>query len=335
MTSSRAGPSCGPPGSRKLLVATRLRRPGPYRPAAGRKDKIARPAVNTPASGRVPQVSLEGTTLTISGEGRSEREEKGEGRRFGEVRCGRFERSLTVPDGIDPEKVTARYENGVLEVTLPLPAGHAPRRVPIQLESHGSKKAVRSAPGRSASRSDRPSGARTRPLAGVEWRRGSRPLSPRLRGGRAALQRGRLLRRPRGLRGAPGLGRGQRLLALPGGAHPGRRRVSQVGLGACRRGAHARPGGRQACPPSGRLSPRRRRSAPPPGGRRRGDPRARGLARLPADGVTPAHRDDPRAGAPGWLTLPQGTGPGSPISVGGPRVLPHCAPPPTSTRLSL
>src|SRR5439155_6517630 len=94
-------------------------------------------------------------------------------------------------------------------------------------------------------------------------------------------------------------------------------------------------GGRQACPPAGRLSPRRRRSAPPPGGRRRGDPRARGLARLPADGVTPAHRDDPRAGAPGWLTLPQGTGPGSPVSVGGPRVLPHCAPPPTSTRLSL
>ena len=90
----------------------------------------------------MPQVSLEGTTLTISGERRSEREEKGEGRRFGEVRCGRFERSLTVPDGIDPEKVTARYENGVLEVTLPLPAGHAPRRVPIQLKGHGSKKAA-------------------------------------------------------------------------------------------------------------------------------------------------------------------------------------------------
>src|SRR5437773_6365133 len=140
MTSSRAGPSCGPPGSRELLVATRPRRPGPYPPAAGRKDKIARPAVNTPASGRVPQVSLEGTTLTISGERRSEREEKGEGRRFGEVRYGRFERSLTVPDGIDPEKVTAHYENGVLEVTVPLPAGHASRRVPI--ESHGRKKAA-------------------------------------------------------------------------------------------------------------------------------------------------------------------------------------------------
>ena len=88
------------------------------------------------------EVSLEGTTLTISGERRSEREEKEEGRRFSEVRYGRFERSLTVPDGMDPEKVTARYENGVLEVTVPLPAGHASRRVPIQIESHGSKKAA-------------------------------------------------------------------------------------------------------------------------------------------------------------------------------------------------
>jgi len=85
-------------------------------------------------------VSLEGTTLTISGERRSEKKE--EGRRFSEVRYGRFERSLTLPDEIDPEKVTARYENGVLEVTVPLPAGHASRRVPIQIESHGSKKAA-------------------------------------------------------------------------------------------------------------------------------------------------------------------------------------------------
>src|SRR5439155_3505238 len=109
------------------------------------------------------EVSLEGTTLTISGERRSEREEKEEGRRFSEVRYGRFERSLTVPDGIDREKVTARYENGVLEVTVPLPAGHASRRVPIQIESHGSKKAACGPPrGGPASRSDRPSGGRAR-----------------------------------------------------------------------------------------------------------------------------------------------------------------------------
>ena len=88
------------------------------------------------------KVAVENGVLTISGERRSEREEKEDGRRLSEVRYGRFERSLTVPDGIDPEKVTARYESGVLEVTVPLPAGHASRRVPIQIESHGSKKAA-------------------------------------------------------------------------------------------------------------------------------------------------------------------------------------------------
>ena len=87
-------------------------------------------------------VSLEGTTLTISGVRRSEREGKEDGHRFSEVRYGRFERSLTVPAGLDPEKVTARYENGVLEVTAPLPPGFASHKVPIQIESHGSKKAA-------------------------------------------------------------------------------------------------------------------------------------------------------------------------------------------------
>src|SRR5437016_2953425 len=95
--------------------------------AAGRKNKI-------PGAG--------GTTLTISGVRRSEREGKEDGHRFSEVRYGRFERSLTVPAGLDPEKVTARYENGVLEVTAPLPPGFASRKVPIQIESHGSKKAA-------------------------------------------------------------------------------------------------------------------------------------------------------------------------------------------------
>ena len=74
----------------------------------------------------MPQVSLEGTTLTISGERRSEREQRENGRRLSEVRYGRFERSLTVPDGIDPEKVTARYENGVLEVTPTAARGPCP-----------------------------------------------------------------------------------------------------------------------------------------------------------------------------------------------------------------
>ena len=88
------------------------------------------------------EVSLEGTTLTIAGERRAEREGTEGGHRFSEVRYGRFERSLTVPEGLDPEKVTARYENGVLEASAPLPADFASRRIPIQIESRGTKKAA-------------------------------------------------------------------------------------------------------------------------------------------------------------------------------------------------
>src|SRR2546428_13587045 len=62
------------------------------------------------------EVSLEGTTLTISGERRSEQKEEG---RFTELRYGRFERSLTRPDRTDPAKTPTRHEHAVTHVTVP------------------------------------------------------------------------------------------------------------------------------------------------------------------------------------------------------------------------
>ena len=87
------------------------------------------------------EVSLHGDTLTISGERRAE---KREGDHYSEVRYGRFERALRIPDGLDPENVTARYTNGVLEVTVPLPKEAAVRKIPVQTEPAGpdSKKAA-------------------------------------------------------------------------------------------------------------------------------------------------------------------------------------------------
>ena len=46
---------------------------------------------------------------------------------------------MTVPDGIEPDKVTARHVNGVLEVTLPLPSGAVSRKVPIEIEPRKGK----------------------------------------------------------------------------------------------------------------------------------------------------------------------------------------------------
>ena len=44
---------------------------------------------------------------------------------------GSFSRSLTLPEGIDPDAVTASFDNGVLEVRIPKPAEAKPRRVQI------------------------------------------------------------------------------------------------------------------------------------------------------------------------------------------------------------
>ena len=79
-------------------------------------------------------VSLTGNTLTIRGERKTEERSEDEGYVAREVRYGTFERVMNVPEGIDPEAVTARYTNGVLDVTLRLPPEVPPRKVPIQVD---------------------------------------------------------------------------------------------------------------------------------------------------------------------------------------------------------
>jgi HSP20 family protein len=78
------------------------------------------------------EVSLTGNTLTITGDRKAESEGAEGGYR--ETFYGRFERTVTVPAGIDADRIQARYANGVLELTLPLPAALQPRKVPVQIE---------------------------------------------------------------------------------------------------------------------------------------------------------------------------------------------------------
>jgi HSP20 family protein len=73
-------------------------------------------------------VEVAGNTLTVRGERR--RETKNEPY-MSEITYGRFERSLTLPDSIDGEKVTAVYKNGLLELALPLRESVKPRKIEI------------------------------------------------------------------------------------------------------------------------------------------------------------------------------------------------------------
>jgi len=71
-------------------------------------------------------VSIDGDVLTIHGERREETHE----RHRSEVRYGSFTRSFALPAGCQKDQVTARYEAGVLEVSIPTTS---PATEPIQI----------------------------------------------------------------------------------------------------------------------------------------------------------------------------------------------------------
>src|SRR3954453_8709631 len=76
-------------------------------------------------------LALEDSVLTVSGERKAEHEERGEGFYRVERATGSFSRSLTLPEGVDAEAVTARFDRGVLEVRIPKPRERKPRRTSI------------------------------------------------------------------------------------------------------------------------------------------------------------------------------------------------------------
>jgi HSP20 family protein len=62
-------------------------------------------------------VTLSDGLLTIKGEKKQEREEKGETHYLCERSFGTFERSLRLPETIDESKLEARFDKGVLKIT--------------------------------------------------------------------------------------------------------------------------------------------------------------------------------------------------------------------------
>ena len=78
-------------------------------------------------------ITLQNNVLTISGERNAEQEEERGGYYVRERRHGSFSRSLPLPEGLDESKIHARYENGVLEVTVEGAAAvQEPRRIQIE-----------------------------------------------------------------------------------------------------------------------------------------------------------------------------------------------------------
>lgn len=122
-----------------------LRREGEWYPAMDCYMKGNQFIVHTDLPGIDPKdvdISVTGNILAIKGERKSDVEEKKEGYLFHETSYGAFERSLTIPEGVDSAKVRARYTNGVLELTMPAKAEALPKKVNIEIEAGESKKAA-------------------------------------------------------------------------------------------------------------------------------------------------------------------------------------------------
>jgi HSP20 family protein len=71
--------------------------------------------------------------LVVSGERRQEtkRDEGKGGQWYSELRYGRFQRSFTLPAGIDPDKVEAHYQDGVLKLAVPKAEISKPKLIKI------------------------------------------------------------------------------------------------------------------------------------------------------------------------------------------------------------
>ena len=93
------------------------------------------------------RLTLEDDQLVIRGERRRSEEVKDQDYYRVEVDYGTFERRVPVAEGIDEKKVHARYEDGVLEITLPkaVKVEQAPKAKTIPVTSVKPTKSVKAA----------------------------------------------------------------------------------------------------------------------------------------------------------------------------------------------
>jgi HSP20 family protein len=77
------------------------------------------------------RISLENNLLTVRGEKKQEAEERNERVHRYERSYGTFERSFALPNTVDVEKIAAKYENGILRISIPKSERARPREIPV------------------------------------------------------------------------------------------------------------------------------------------------------------------------------------------------------------
>jgi HSP20 family protein len=78
-------------------------------------------------------VQIENNTLTVHGERKIKKEEKEENYRRVERQYGSFTRSFTLPSSVDLGQVSARYDQGVLNISLAKKAEAKPKQIKVNV----------------------------------------------------------------------------------------------------------------------------------------------------------------------------------------------------------
>lgn len=78
------------------------------------------------------ELSVTGNQLTVSGTRSEAQRQEGDRVHLYERRYGAFSRTFALPDGVDPERIEAKLERGVLEMTVPKKPEVKPRRISLK-----------------------------------------------------------------------------------------------------------------------------------------------------------------------------------------------------------
>ena len=80
-------------------------------------------------------ITVEDRTLVISGKRHFEEETEQGGYHRREIFTGEFKRTLVLPEGLNAGEITARAENGMLDVIIPRRPEVLPRKVKVDVAS--------------------------------------------------------------------------------------------------------------------------------------------------------------------------------------------------------
>lgn len=112
-----------------------VQRPASWLPAAEGRIEDGTYVIQLALPGVDPKdvtVSLMDNVLTVKGERKAEPDTTDKDYFVREVAYGSFQRSVTLPEGVDAAQVEARYTNGMLEVRIPAPQAAVPRTIEVK-----------------------------------------------------------------------------------------------------------------------------------------------------------------------------------------------------------